>query len=58
MGLFGLMWFVLIIWSMMVTGHIFHHALEVPMFVGIIISMCYMVAILSLTGHLFPLEGG
>ena len=57
MGLFGLLWFVLIIWSMLVTGHIFQHALEVPLFAGILVAMCYMVAILTLTGHLFPVEG-
>ncbi|GAB6041836.1 hypothetical protein [Endothiovibrio diazotrophicus] len=55
-GLFAMLWLALVIWSLMVTGHIFRHALEIPFPAGIIVAMAYMVLIIEVTRSLFPAE--
>jgi len=53
-GLFVMLWLVLLVWSLVVTGHIYRHALDIPLPAGIIIAMGYLMLILELTRQLFP----
>ena len=55
-GLFAMLWLGLLIWSLMVTGHIYRHALDIPFPAGIVIAMGYLVLILELTRTFFPVE--
>lgn len=54
--LLALLWLGLIIWSLMITGHIFRHALEIPLPAGIVIAVAYLMLIIQLTRTLFPNE--
>ena len=47
--LFALLWLGLIAWSLTVSGHIYRHALDLPLPGGILVALGYMVLIIALT---------
>lgn len=50
----GLLMLGLVIWSVLVLGHILRHALEVPLGRGVLLAMMYTFASYALMGVLFP----
>ena len=46
--------FALLMWSLAVTGHILHHALEVPYLGGVLLAMGYFALNVALFAMLFP----
>ena len=52
----GLLWLVVLFWSLAVRAHILRHALSVPFGVGLVISAVYAVILLWLVQWLFPIS--
>ena len=46
--------FALLLWSLSVTGHILHHALEIPYLGGVILAMGYFTLNVALFAMLLP----
>jgi hypothetical protein len=46
------------VWSMVVTGHVYRHALDVSLGLGMGLALSYSVVTTLLIGMLFPLAGG
>ena len=44
----------LLMWSLAVTGHILHHAIEVPYLGGVLLAMGYFALSVALSAMLFP----
>lgn len=53
-GLFSLLWMGLFVWSLLVSGAIYHHALDLPLPAGIGVALGYLLLILALNAQLFP----
>ncbi len=54
--LVGLLWLVVMFWSLAVRAHILRHALSVPFGVGLVLSAAYAVTVLWLVQWLFPIS--
>lgn len=52
--LFG--WFFLVLWSLLITAHIFRHALNVSFFFGVAMALLYMSISYSFMSTVFPGE--
>ena len=52
-----LLWLALLIWSLVVLGHILRHALGVSLPVGVALGVLYSIAALALVRLLFPAQG-
>lgn len=50
--LFG--WFFLVLWGLLITAHIFRHALNVSFFFGMAMAMLYMLISYSFMSTVFP----
>lgn len=53
-GLVTLLWLVLVVWNLLVLGHILRHALSTSMAVGLFVGLGYMVFSIYLVQLLFP----
>lgn len=49
----AIFWLALMIWSLVVTGHVLRHALDISFHVGILLAMAYMMVSLVLYGIMF-----
>jgi hypothetical protein len=48
--------YLVVLWSIAVTGHILHRALEIPYVGGLVIGVAYFVLNLATFATLFPAE--
>lgn len=48
--------YLIVLWSISVTGHIVHRALEIPYAGGLVLGVTYFVANLATFAYLFPAE--
>lgn len=48
--------YLVVLWSIVVTGHIVHRALEIPFVGGLVIGLVYFVVNLATFATLFPAE--
>lgn len=46
--------YLLVLWSLMVTGHILHRALEIPFVGGMVLALGYFTLNIAAFGYLFP----
>jgi len=53
-GVVVLFFFVLVIWNIVIMGHIFKHALEISMSIGVVIAISYLWVISAFISILFP----
>ena len=53
----GLLWLVILFWSLAVRGHILRHALEIPFGMGILLSAGYSLVLIWLVRWWFPAPG-
>lgn len=49
----AIFWMALMIWSLVVTGHVLRHALDISLPVGIFLALAYMMVSLVLYGIMF-----
>lgn len=45
---------LLLVWNILVVGHILRHAMSIPFFAGVLVSICYLVLLISTMSALFP----
>ncbi len=48
--------YLIVLWSISVTGHIIHRALEIPYVGGLVLGVFYFVANLATFAYLFPAD--
>ena len=53
----AMIWFVLLVWSLAVMGHVMRHALQGSYALGAMVAVGYLVAQMSLLDLLFPESG-
>lgn len=53
----AMIWFLLLLWSLAVIGHVMRHALQGPFALGMLIAVTYLVAQITLLEWLFPRAG-
>jgi len=53
-GVLTLVWLALLVWSVVVMGHVLRHALSASFSTGVALSLLYTVASIALVGMLIP----
>lgn len=53
----AMLWLVMLVWNIVVIGHIMRHALEVQMVWGVLVGMGYLTVSVTLIELLFPTAG-
>ena len=54
LALIALLWFGLVIWSVVITAHILRHALSLPMAAGVALSIAYLFVTVAVMESIFP----